>query len=333
MRVTAAVAALGFASIGWGQYQPIEGVEWREAVIWSEGVRLHAEVFSPRGGEAKLPTILMAHGWGGTARSLRPDAEVFAKAGYLAVTFDYRGWGESDPRVVLAEPAPEERPGGRFTAEVIEIREVVDPVEQTRDWLNALHWVHGESRCDASRIGLWGSSYSGGHVLWVAAHDKRVKAIFSQVGGMDSRFVVATPQAEQRTLSDATRRARGMLPYPKPSAQEVGNLRGAPIRDKLMHFAPVELAKQASHAAMMFVIAENEELFDNKDHAIKAHAAATGKKKLATVPGITHYGIYREAREQAQQMAVEWFDEVLKQRTRLGGIGGATASGPVRGRR
>ena len=78
-----------------------------------------------------------------------------------------------------------------------------------------------------------------------------------------------------------------------------------------MHYAPVELARQASHAALMFVIAENEELFDNRDHAIKAHAAATGVKKLVTLPGIKHYGIYREARERAQELAVEWFDAHL----------------------
>jgi hypothetical protein len=129
---------------------------------------------------------------------------------------------------------------------------------------------------------------------------------------MDSRFVVATPEEERKTYEQATKRARGDIGYPPPMAKEVGNLRGAPIREKLMHYAPVELAREASHAAMMFVIAEKEELFDNRDHAIKAYEAATGVKKLVTVPAITHYGIYREERERAQQLAVEWFNEQLK---------------------
>ena len=287
------------------------GVNWRTDTILSEGTRLAAEIFSPSDRDReKLPCILMAHGWGGTVRGLRRDAAVFAKAGYLAVAFDYRGWGNSDPRVILANPAPDGKPG-KFHAEVIAIREVVDPVEQGRDWLNALHWLQAEPMCDMQRIGVWGSSYSGGHVLYAAAHDHRVKAVFSQVGGMDSRFVAATDDARARTLKEATQRARGQLPYPAPGAVEVGALRGAPIRDKLMHYAPVELARQASHAALMFVIAENEELFDNRDHAIKAHVAATGVKKLVTLPGIKHYGIYREARERAQQLAVEWFDAHL----------------------
>ena len=293
------------------QWSAPEGIDWREGTIYSEGTRLAAEIFSleSNSGE-KLPCILMAHGWGGTVRGLRRDAVAFAKAGFLAVAFDYRGWGNSDPRVILADPAPNGK-AGRFPAEVLAIREVVDPVDQTRDWLNAMHWLQSEPMCDTSRIGVWGSSYSGGHVLYVAAHDRRVKAVFSQVGGMDSRFVVATKEQTARTLDEANRRARGQLAYPEPGAVEVGSLRGAPIREKLMHYAPVELAKQASHAALMFVIAENEELFDNRDHAIKAHAAATGVKKLVTLPGIKHYGIYREARERAQKLAIDWFDEHL----------------------
>ncbi len=293
------------------QYAPPDDLDYRRDVIWSEGTRMGAEVFAPKGDE-DLPCVLMAHGWGGVAAALRRDAAVFARAGYLVVTFDYRGWGASDSRVMLAERGPRNPPNQRFRAEVIAIREVVDPVDMARDWLNALHWLQAEPRCNTSRIGVWGSSYSGGHVLWAAAHDKRVKAIFSQVGGMDSRFVVATEEAEKQTLAQATKRARGEIAYPTPMSKEVGNLRGAPIREKLMHYAPVELARQASHAAMMFVIAGKEELFDNRDHAIKAFEAATGVKKLVEVPGITHYGIYREKREYAQQLAVEWFDQHLK---------------------
>ena len=303
-----ALPAPGIAQQGW---KPPAGVEWRTDKIFSEGTRLAAEIFAPRGKSGqKLPCILMAHGWGGTARGLRPDAVAFAQAGYLAVTFDYRGWGNSDPRVILTEAAPSGKQA-RFEAEVIAIREVVDPVEQGRDWLNALHWLQAEPMCNTDRIGVWGSSYSGGHVLYAAAHDRRVKAVFSQVGGMDSRFVVSSQGARAQTLKEATQRARGELPYPEPGAVAVGALRGAPIRDKLMHYAPIELAKPASHAALMFVIAENEELFDNRDHAIKAHAAATRVKKIVTVPSIKHYGIYREAREQAQQLAIEWFNEQL----------------------
>ena len=166
---------LSFALPGAAQVQwdAPDGIDWRTGTILSEGTRLAAEIFSlDSNSGTKLPCLLMAHGWGGTVRGLRRDAVAFARAGFLAVAFDYRGWGNSDPRVILAERAPAGKPP-RFNAEVIAIREVIDPVEQTRDWLNAMHWLQSEAMCDTDRIGIWGSSYSGGHVLYVAAHDRR----------------------------------------------------------------------------------------------------------------------------------------------------------------
>ena len=79
-----------------------------------------------------------------------------------------------------------------------------------------------------------------------------------------------------------------------------------------MNYAPVEDADKAPNCAMLFIIAEKEELFDNRDHGIKAHERAKGPKKLVTIPNITHYGIYNEARQQAQKLAIEWFDKHLK---------------------
>jgi pimeloyl-ACP methyl ester carboxylesterase len=76
-------------------------ISFRKATISSEGTRMAAEVFAPAAAGGKLPTIIMAHGWSGTAAQLRADAVVFAQAGFLVVTFDYRGWGESDSRVIL----------------------------------------------------------------------------------------------------------------------------------------------------------------------------------------------------------------------------------------
>jgi predicted alpha/beta hydrolase len=79
----------------------------------------------------------LAHGWGGLQASLRPDAAAFAHAGYLALTFDYRGWGSSDSRVILTEKhLPTDIKNWRFTAKVEAVREVVDPNDMTIDWLN-----------------------------------------------------------------------------------------------------------------------------------------------------------------------------------------------------
>jgi len=110
-----------------GAEEAADPIVERTADVRSEGVRLTASLYSLASRQGKpLPTIIMSHGWGGTAAALQPQARAFATAGYFVVAFDYRGWGESDSRVVLTGPAPgTARPGGpRFTAEVLEVRQV-----------------------------------------------------------------------------------------------------------------------------------------------------------------------------------------------------------------
>ncbi|HWQ36483.1 MAG TPA: alpha/beta fold hydrolase [Blastocatellia bacterium] len=299
------------------QFKAPDNIDFRTAGIMSEGVRLHAELFSLKSlAGKKLPTIIMAHGWGGTAAAFRRDALDLANAGYLVITFDYRGWGESDARLILTGPSPVKPVPGqnqKFTAEVIEQREYVDPLEQTSDWFNVINWAAGEPVVDKDRIGIRGSSYSGGHVFYVAAYDPRVRAVVSQVGAFDSRGIVTSKAEQELTFAEGTRRAHGE-PYPAPRAVVVGRLIGAPIREKLARYSPVEEAGKVKDAAVLFIVAEKEELFDNKDHAKLAYDRMAGtKKKYISVPGITHYGIYREQREQAIKYAIEWFDQYLKQ--------------------
>jgi len=287
-----------------------DDVSIRTENIISEGTRMAADVYAPKNpGSDKLPTIVMSHGWGGTAAALRPDAIVFARAGYLVVAFDYRGWGKSDSRLVPAGGKPESK-DGKLISEVKEVREVVDPIDQTTDILNAIHWAAGDKQCDPERIGIWGSSFSGGHVVYVAARDPRVKAFVSQVGSMDGRWVLG-PQLKAYTLSQASARTRGQIGYPKPG-EKFGTLTGAPVIEKFIGYAPIEDIGRCEKCAKLFMIAENEELFDNKEHAILAHQRATGVKKLITIRGIKHYGVYNEARDRAQKEAIAWFDEHLK---------------------
>jgi dienelactone hydrolase len=304
------------------QYKPPDDIRHRRVDIVSEGVRMSGEVFALQENAAankKLPCLVMSHGWGGTASLLRPEAVAFARAGYFALAFDYRGWGESDSRVILTGPPPKEKKDGRFTAEVLEVRGVVDPIDMTTDILNALHWMQAEPWCDTNRIGVWGSSYSGAHVVYVAARDPRVKALVSQVAPMDSRPRTETDR--KLAYEESTKRARGEIGYPPPFAMmdvlapdgsRAGQLRGHPIRSKHLVYSPIEDVERAAQCATLFIVAEKEELFDNRDHALQAYQRAKGPKKLVTVPGITHYGIYREAREQAQKLAIAWFDEHLK---------------------
>jgi dienelactone hydrolase len=304
-----------------GQGRPLppfvlpDDIASRKVDIMSEGVRLSGEVFSAKAlAGKKLPTIVMSHGWGGTVAGLRRDAAEFAKAGYLVVAFDYRGWGLSDSRVILTGRAPADPANHRFTAEVQEVREVVDPMDMSADILNALHWVQGEPQADVARIGLWGSSFSGGLVVYAAEHDPRVKAVHSQVPSLDGRWIVATDADRKATYDESTKRARGEIGYPEPRAKTIGNLIGAPIRSRFVSYYPVEEIEKARQCAIQFVIAEKEELFDNKDHAIAAYNRFKGPKNLVTIPKITHYGVYGEARVETHRLAQEWFDKYLTSR-------------------
>jgi uncharacterized protein len=307
-----ALVADGFAQPAAAPFPLPSDISFRKATISSEGTRMAAEVFAPVAAGGKLPTIIMGHGWGGTAAQLRADAVVFAEAGYLVVTFDYRGWGESDSRVILTGPPPASRSDNRFAAEVLELREIVDPLAMAADWFNAIHWVQAEPLSDTSRLGLWGSSFAGGLVVYVAGHDRRVKAVHSQVGPLD--YGVGLSSADRALAYDeATRRARGELGYPKPGAVVVGSLRGAPIRDHFSSYSPADAMNLAPDCALQIVLAGNEELFDNHLRTITAYEAFKGtKKNLVIIPNIAHYGVYGKARGEAQKLALDWFNKQLK---------------------
>jgi len=292
-----------------GGYVPPADIEAHTAWITSGGSRIHAEVFTPRDApEGALPTILTAHGWGGNAALLRNDAVDLARAGYRVVNFDYRGWGESEGRLVPVAPLPGDRPEGPFVVEVQEVRGIIDPWEQVEDWFQVIHWAVGEPGVDPERIGLRGTSFSGGHVVYVAAHDPRVRTIVSQVPASD--IARGMPQMFAGWEAEATARARGEQGFPEPFVRQF-NLTGLPLGDAVMRYAPNEVAHRV-RAPALFVVAENEELYTNESQALLAYARVQGPSRYVVIPEITHYGIYGAAREEAIELAIEWFDEHLR---------------------
>lgn len=297
-------------------FQMPDTVAIRDVDIYSEGTRMYGQLYSDksRAGQ-RLPTIVMAQGWGGTAASLQREGVAFAQAGYLALAFDYRGWGRSDSRVVLtAKRAPAEKQNYRFTAEVQEVREVVDPIEMVIDWQNAISWVASEPQCDVKRIGVWGTSLSGGLVVSAAVRDSRVKAVHSQVPAFDGRWTMINPTETNNTWTEATKRAHGEVGYPAPRANTVGGLIGAPIRYEFASWTPVEEIARIPNCAIQIILAEKDEVVDNKSNGLRAYELATGPKNLVTIPEIKHYGIYRDpdARFRSRDLAIAWFDKYVK---------------------
>lgn len=292
-------------------YQPPEGINFRSVTIISDGIRLHGETFMPKGTTAKqkLPGIVMAHGWGGVAAGLRRDAADIARAGYFVLVFDYRGWGESASPVVLIDQEAPNTPGKAepFTARVQPLREYINPLEQAEDWFSALDWIMGEPQVDSNRVGIRGSSYSGGHVVYVAANDHRIKAVVSQVGGFSSR---PWPGQEQPGRDTATRMARGELGYPAPRASAIMGLTGTPIGHKGERYAPVDEASKVTSPTLIILV-ENEEYGGNPT-ALKAYESISAPKELQILPKVTHYAVYSTERDTVIRMAIEWFDKYLK---------------------
>jgi uncharacterized protein len=281
-------------------------VSVRKATIWSEGTRMAANLYARKSAPGRLPTIIMAYGWGGTMERLRPEAAAFAQAGYLVVLFDYRGWGESDGRVILAGPEPGARPSNRFTAGVLELREILDPLAEVEDLSNVVHWLRAEPQSDTSRIGLWGTSFGGGIAAYVAGHDHRIKAIHTQVVPLELRAL------DQVGQQDDTKRARGELGYPKPGLVVVSGLRGAPIAEHFLRYSPEQTLSLAPDCAVQIVLAGKEEVFDGRP-VIAAYESFKGaKKNLVVIPDAGHYDVYGKARNQARQLALLWFDRYLR---------------------
>lgn len=171
-----------------------------EVVVESEGCRLAAWHLAASGdalrGPAGRPCVVMAHGFGATRDSgLLPFAEAFADAGADVLLFDYRGFGASD-----GEP-----------------RGAVDHRRHRRDYHAAIARARYLEGVDPERLVLWGSSYSGGHVIPVAARDGRVAAVIAQGAAMDGLAAVleilryAGPRQLLRLSAHAVRDAVGAL--------------------------------------------------------------------------------------------------------------------------
>jgi len=277
-----------------------------EVSIQSDGTRLSGTVFIPNGPQnSRYPAIAMAHGWGGEATQLFQYAEKFAEAGYFVLVFDYRGWGKSDSRYVqVKDPITGE-------LKLVEYSGIVDPLDQVEDYFSAVNWLASDPRVALGKIGLWGTSWSGGTVVYVAARDERVKAIVSQVSPVGWPY--DTPEARKTWLEIGGDRARGTRLFPKPLAREVGNLRGAMIYEKLVRFTPRDDVRELEHCASLFIVAEYEELFNNETTAFAAYKRASGVADYQVLPGATHYSVYSGTHAQAAtDKAIDWFDKYLR---------------------
>ena len=153
----------------------------------------------------------MAHGFSAT-RDLRLDAyaERFCAAGIGALLFDYRHFGAS-----AGEP-----------------RQLLDIRRQHADYRAAVAYARGLDWVDPDRVALFGSSFSGGHVIAVAAQDPRIAAVVSQCPFTDGLAtlpklgVLNAAQADARRAARPARSARRPAAVLHPGGRAAGVVRG-----------------------------------------------------------------------------------------------------------
>lgn len=120
-----------------------------------------AWVYRPTGASiVRRPAVVLANGFGGhKGIRLHSYAERFAQAGLVSVAFDFRSFGESS-----GSP-----------------RRLVSIRNQRADWDAAMSFVRSLEYVNSGRVAAWGTSLSGGHVLELAARDRRLAAVVAQV--------------------------------------------------------------------------------------------------------------------------------------------------------
>jgi hypothetical protein len=288
----------------------------------AEGVILRGWLYVPDGATGPVPTIVMAHGFSAVKEMyLDRFAEAFAAAGLGALVFDNRNFGASD-----GEP-----------------RQEIDPWEQVRDYRHAITYATTRPEVDADRIGIWGSSYSGGHVLVVGAIDRRVKCVAGQVplisGHRNARRLVrADFIAAVGAMFDEDRANRyvgkppamipvvdadPMAPSSLPTQDsytwftETGAARAPSWRNEVTlrsvemfwEYEPGAYVQWVSPTPLLIVVAAGDHLVVS-DLTIEAYEQAREPKRLVILPG-GHFDAYVAGFDAAAGAATDWFSQHL----------------------
>ncbi len=282
-----------------------------------DGVMLRGWHYVPDSRGGRVPTIVMAHGFSAVKEMyLDRFAEVFAEAGLASLVFDNRNFGASD-----GEPRLE-----------------IDPWQQVRDYRDAITFAGTLEETDPERIGVWGTSYSGGHVLVVGAIDRRVRCVVSQVplisGSENARRLIRPDRLEGlRRMFDQDRRARhagkppAMIPIvpagPAPSGvpspdyclwfTEAARDRAPAWRNEVtlrsiemfIEYEPGSYIGAIGPTPLLMIVAVGDHL-TLADQALAAYERVRAPKQLVTLSG--GHGLDFTA---AAKPAADWFAQHL----------------------
>ncbi len=289
--------------------------------FYSEGVRLAGDLFLPddlRPGEQRAG-IVLCHGYTGVRNLYLPDnARVLNEAGYVVLTFDYKGWGDSD--------GPKSR---------------LSPYGRVIDSQAALTFLAAQSMVDPERLGLYGTSYGGATVVWTAAVDQRVKAVVSVVGvGHGKRWMRSVRRPDEfadllkRSAADRVQRVMTgkseyvdrtsiLLPDRQSAELAAAARRGNPgavseipmeFIDDTLAFHPEWVVDKIAPRPVLFITTDDDRLVP-QDESEALYARAGEPKKLVVLKGFGHYEVYAgEAFRQVMAPTLAWYREHLPAR-------------------
>jgi len=281
----------------------------RDIIIEANGEKLAGWYY---GGEEPAPLILMSHGFSALmAMGLDDYADRFAQAGFAVLVYDHRNYGASS-----GWP-----------------RNETDPWQQVEDMRAVISYARNLDGVDPARIGLWGTSYSGGHALTVSALDDRVKCVVSQVPLVSGQrtFDTWVPEKSRarfmaRLAADRDARARGKPPAVTPAAlpgsetaewAEAVDKDGAYANeitlrslDLLRCYEPISFVERIAPTPLLMIVAEQDTQTPVAWQR-QAFERAGEPKKLVALQG-RHYDPYTLLLDESRRAALDWFREHLQ---------------------
>ena len=290
----------------------------RAVEFYSEGFKLVGDIYVPDGlpsGEQRA-AVLLCHGYTGVKDLYLPDnAKTLNDAGYVVMTFDYKGWGESEGT-----------------------RSRLAPYSRVADVQAAMTYLGMQPEADAGRIGLYGTSYGGATVSWTGAVDQRAKCIVSVVGiGNGARWMSRVRRVDEwfdlQELSKEDREKRAstgeseyvdrseiLLPDRQSAELAAAARRNNPAAvgtipleyvDDTIGFNPEWIVDKISPRPILFITSDNDRLvLPEESEQLYAHAGEP--KKLVVLKGYGHYEVYTEpAFSEVMAATLDWYGEYL----------------------
>lgn len=265
-----------------GHAAAAQGVQRRNVRFQSQGLNCAGWYYLPAEARSaeRRPAVAMAPDYG-AVKEMQLDhvAGAFAAAGLAVLLFDYRctGASEGEPRQSLLW------------------------WDQLSDYRNALTWLGLQPEVDARRLGAWGTGYSGGHVLQLAAFDRRVQCVVAQTPlthAWAAFYADLTPKAlEQLSAVQAQARAMRMTTGEIEVLPIVSGAEGSGVFRQPEARAWYELAARQAPRWVNRVTLETTEAFAQYEPAaaIARIAPTPLLMVLAQDDDITPVGLQRQA--------------------------------------